>query len=55
MKLDRLSDVMDENSRLLKQVEAQMKENKKHAGAIDLTLWLVSSLVFFFLYNYMQG
>jgi len=29
MKLDRLSDVMDENSRLLKQVEAQMKENKK--------------------------
>ena len=27
MKLDRLSDVMDENSRLLKQVEAQMKEN----------------------------
>lgn len=31
MKLDRLSDVMDENSRLLKQVEAQMKENKKQA------------------------
>jgi len=29
MKLDRLSDVMDENSRLLKQVKAQMKENKK--------------------------
>jgi len=55
MKLDRLSDVMDENSRLLKQVEAQMKENKKHAGAIDLNPWLVSSLVLFFLYNYMQG
>jgi len=32
MKLDRLSDVMDENSRLLKQVEAQMKENKKQAS-----------------------
>ncbi|KAG2559255.1 hypothetical protein PVAP13_8NG288784 [Panicum virgatum] len=55
MKLDRLSDVMDRNSRLLKQVEAQLKENNKHAGAIDLTPWLVSSLVFFFLYHYMQG
>ncbi|KAG2580852.1 hypothetical protein PVAP13_6NG371700 [Panicum virgatum] len=46
MKIDRLSDIMDENSRLLKQVEAQMKENK-HAGAIDLTPWLVSTFVFF--------
>ncbi|KAG2564098.1 hypothetical protein PVAP13_8KG383100 [Panicum virgatum] len=55
MKLDRLTDVMDRYSRLLKQVEAQLIENKKHAEAIDLTPWLVSSLVFFFLYTYMQG
>jgi len=32
MKLDRLSDVMDRNSRLLKQVEAQLKENNKLAS-----------------------
>ncbi|OEL35229.1 hypothetical protein BAE44_0003752, partial [Dichanthelium oligosanthes] len=41
-KIDKISDGLDEHSRLLKQLKDQMKENNKHGGAIDLTPWVVS-------------
>ncbi|CAL4982685.1 unnamed protein product [Urochloa decumbens] len=54
-KADKILDGLDEQKRLLKQVEDQMKENKKHGEPIDLTPWVVSSFALFVLYNYMKG
>jgi len=57
-KFDKISDGLDEQSRLLKQIEVQIKENNKHRGAIDLTPWVVSipvSFLLFALYNYVQS
>ncbi|KAF8652319.1 hypothetical protein HU200_053976 [Digitaria exilis] len=56
-KVDMISDGIDEQSRLLKQLKAQIIENKKNAGVIDLTPWVVSisgSFLLFALYNYVQ-
>ncbi|XP_066338776.1 uncharacterized protein [Miscanthus floridulus] len=55
MKVDKISEGLDEHSRLLKELEAEIKENNKHGGAIDLTPWVVSissCLLFFGLYKY---
>ncbi|CAO2149532.1 unnamed protein product [Urochloa humidicola] len=57
-KIDKISDGLDEHARLLKQLEVQIQENNKHAGAIDLTPWVVSmsaSFLMVALYNYVQG
>ncbi|CAO2142250.1 unnamed protein product, partial [Urochloa humidicola] len=57
-KIDKISDGLDEQARLLKQLEVQIQENNKHAGAIDLTPWVVSMSASFLmvgLYNYVQG
>jgi len=57
-KFDKISAGLDEQSRLLKQIEVQMEENNKRRGAIDLTPWVVSIPVSFLLvalYNYVQS
>ncbi|EER95010.2 hypothetical protein BDA96_01G428600 [Sorghum bicolor] len=57
VKIDKVSEGLDEHLRLLKQLEVQMKENK-NGGVIDLTPWILSvpaSLILFALYNYVQG
>ncbi|CAL4991891.1 unnamed protein product [Urochloa decumbens] len=57
-KIDMISAGVDEQARFLKQLEAQIKENNKHRGAIDLTPWVVSmsaSFLMVALYNYVQG
>ncbi|CAL4990515.1 unnamed protein product [Urochloa decumbens] len=53
-KADKILDGLDEQKRLLKQVEDQMKENK-HGEAIDLTPLVVSSFALFVLYYYKKG
>ncbi|CAL4983596.1 unnamed protein product [Urochloa decumbens] len=57
-KIDMISAGVDEQARFLKQLEAQIQENNKHRGAIDLTPWVVSmsaSFLMVALYNYVQG
>ncbi|KAJ1276741.1 hypothetical protein BS78_05G238100 [Paspalum vaginatum] len=55
-KMDMISDAVDRQERLLKQLESEIKKDQKNGRVIDLTPWVVSIPVAFLLvavYNYM--
>uniref|UniRef100_A0A0A9D5D4 Uncharacterized protein n=1 Tax=Arundo donax TaxID=35708 RepID=A0A0A9D5D4_ARUDO len=57
-KIDKISDGLDEHTRLLKELEVQINNNNKHSREIDLTpvaVLVPASFLSFVLYKYVQG